>query len=309
MYMPAANAMIADIIPSGERPRAFSVSRIAWNVGIVAGPVMGAVIVAAASIKVLFVFGSAILAGAFFMNLTFIRETKPADAEDEGITFRRVLRVAEDHPFFLLSALSGVFWFFFSQWMSVLPVYAYSELHIEEYAFGFLFSATALMTVLFQLWVTSKTVKFKRSAVLMAGQLISSAGFAVIFFSWDFYSLLGCVIVITGGELVYMSVVSAIIADLAPEDRRGTYMGFSGFVQTLGSGVGFFFGMWLLSSLDDKAWVWPVFGAIGAITSIGYIYFARIVGPQHNLPSKKQERVDQEPPYHTVRSEGIEKDR
>jgi len=309
MYMPAANAMIADIIPSGERPRAFSVLRIAWNIGIVAGPVMGAVIVAASSIKVLFVFGSAILAGAFFMNLMFIRETKPADAEEEGITFRRVLKVADDHPFFLLSALSGVFWFFFSQWMSVLPAYAYSDLHIEKFAFGLLFSATALMTVLFQLWVTSKMVKFRRSAVLMAGQLITSAGFAVIFFAWDFYSLLGCIIVITVGELVYMSIVSTIIADLAPADRRGTYMGFSGFVQTLGSGVGFFFGMWLLSSLDDAAWVWPIFGAIGAITSIGYISFSRMVGPEHDKPSQKPSRVDQEPPYHTVRSEGIEKDR
>jgi MFS family permease len=128
MYMPAANAMIADIIPSRERPRAFSMLRIAWNVGIIFGPVLGAVVVAAFSIKVLFVFGSMILGCAFFMNLVFIRETKPKNALPEGITFRRVLRVASDRPFALVSALSGVFWFFFSQWMSVLPVYAYNEL-------------------------------------------------------------------------------------------------------------------------------------------------------------------------------------
>lgn len=287
MYMPAANAMIADIIPSRERPRAFSMLRIAWNVGIIFGPVLGAVVVAAFSIKVLFVFGSMILGCAFFMNLVFIRETKPKNALPEGITFRRVLRVASDRPFALVSALSGVFWFFFSQWMSVLPVYAYNELGIKEYAFGFLFAASALITVAFQLWVTSKMINYRKSLVLMAGQLTSSIGFALIFFATDFYMLLGCIVVITLGELVYMSIISAVIADLAPEAQRGTYMGFSGFVQTLGGGIGFLVGMWLLSVFPENQFVWFVFGGVGAVTCIGYIAFARMLGPERDGPSKK----------------------
>lgn len=288
LYMPAANAMIADIIPSQNRPVAYSTLRIAWNIGIIFGPVAGAIIVTAASIKLLFITGSCILAGAFFMNLVFIRETKPKDAPPEGITFGSVLRLVHNRPFFLLAALSGVFWFFFSQWMSVLPVYAYNDLGVSEEKFGYLFSVSAIMTVTLQLYVTSKMVNYRRSAVLMTGQLIASLGFGLIFFSTEFWSLLLFIIVITVGEIVYMSVISAVIADMAPEEKRGTYMGFSGFVQTLCSGIGFFFGMWLLDHIWDRAYIWLVFGAVGTISSIGYIVFSRIAGPGIDLPKKTE---------------------
>ena len=46
MYMPAANAMIADVIKPVDRPRAYSALRIGCNVGIIFGPVVGAMIVA-----------------------------------------------------------------------------------------------------------------------------------------------------------------------------------------------------------------------------------------------------------------------
>jgi len=286
MYMPAANAMIADVIKPSERPKAFSILRIGWNVGIIFGPVLGAVIVAALSMKFLFVFGSVILLGAFFMNLAFIPETKPSETGEE-ITFRKVISVGKDRPFFLLSALSGVFWLFFSQWMSVLPVYATKDLGVEAYSFGVLFAVSAMMTVLFQVWVTSKMMSFTRSSVLMVGQIIGSVGFGLIFLATDFYSLLACIVVITVGEIVYMSMISTVIADLAPESRRGLYMGFSGFVQTLGSGIGFFFGMWLLDSLVQKEYIWLVFGAIGLSTCVGYLFFSKMVGPEINHPSKK----------------------
>jgi MFS family permease len=286
MYMPAANAMIADIIPPAQRPKAYSTLRIAWNVGIIFGPVLGFVLVAAYSIRTLFIFGALILAIAFVMNLVFIRETRPKDSRREVITLGTVLGVAKDRPFLVLCALSAVFWFFFSQWIAVLPVYAFNELGIEENRFGILFAVSAAMTVALQLWVTSKTVNMRRSVVLMVGQIICAIGFALIFLATDFSSLLACIVVITIGELIYMSIISAIVADFAPGEKRGTYMGFSGLVQTLGSGVGFLFGMWLLGTLSDKEQVWLVFGAIGLVSSIGYVFFARIIGPERDRPFK-----------------------
>jgi MFS family permease len=290
MYMPAANAMIADVIPSGQRPKAFSTLRIGWNVGIVFGPVVGAIIVAASSMKVLFVFGAAILFSAFIMNLVFIPETKPKDTGEE-ITFKKVLAVASDRPFFLLCALTCVFWFFFSQWMSVLPLYSTEELGIQQYEFGLLFAVSAIMVVFLQIPVTSKTELRRRSAVLLLGQFVGSLGFGLIFLAWDFISLLACIVVITIGELVYMSIVSALIADLSPEARRGIYMGFSGFVQTLGSGVGFFFGMWLFDTMAAKQYIWLVFSSIGLMTLVGYLPLAKMIGPERDGPCKHSQHI------------------
>lgn len=285
MYMPAANAMIADVIKPEGRPMAFSILRIGWNIGIIFGPVIGAVIVAALSIKPLFIFGSAILAAAFVLNLLFIPETKP-EVTGEEITFRKVLSVSKDRSFLLLVSLSGVFWFFFSQWMSVLPIYATEQLKLEVYSFGLLFAVSAGMTVLFQIPATMKLANYTRSTVLLSGQIIGSLGFALIFFATDFFSLVACIVVITVGEIVYMSMISTVIADLAPENSRGLYMGFAGFIQTFGNGVGFLFGMVLLDVLVPIEYIWLIFGAIGLSTCMGYLFLAKSVPPEVNHPKK-----------------------
>jgi len=291
MYMPAANAMIADVIPSPDRPKAYSTLRIGWNVGIVLGPVIGAVLVAGLGIKVLFLFGASILVIAFVMNLIFIPETKPKDTGEE-ITFRKVVAVASDRPFFALCALTMVFWFFFSQWISVLPIYATSDLGLEEYAFGLLFAVSGLLVVAVQIPVTARAERFRRASVLLVGQVVASVGFGLIFFASEFWTLMACILVITMGEIIYMSIIGAIIADFSPESRRGIYMGFSGFLQMLGNGVGFLFGMWLLSVLPgQERYVWLVFSGIGLVTCLGYPPWAKMIGHERNKPTKHVEPV------------------
>ncbi len=289
MYMPAANAMIADIVKPIDRPRAYSALRVAWNVGIVFGPVLGWLIVASQSIRVLFVFGALILASAFVLNFIFIRETRPEKITSTAITFRAVMSVRRDRPFLILCSLSAIFWFFFAQWVSVLPVYAFETLGISEEMFGILFAVSAVMVVTLQMWVTSQMVKFRRSVVLASGQLVASVGFGIIFLATDFLTLTGCIVVITLGEILYMSIISAIIADLSPETERGVYMGFSGMVQQIGSGLGFVVGMYLLGALTDASVIWLLFGTVGALSCLGYVFFARRVGPAIDRPESAAE--------------------
>ena len=91
----------------------------------------------------------------------------------------------------------------------------------------------------------------------------------------------------TVGELIYMSILSAVIADMSPEDKRGIYMGFAGFMQTLGMGAGMLAGMWLLGALaSQSAYLWAFFGIVGVLTSFAYLVFGRMVGPEKDHPSK-----------------------
>jgi DHA1 family multidrug resistance protein B-like MFS transporter len=147
------------------------------------------------------------------------------------------------------------------------------------------------MVITLQLWVTSKMVMFRRSLVLMVGQLIVAGGFSLIFFANDLPSLVACIVLITIGELVYMSIVSAIIADMSPEAERGLYMGFSGFIQSLGMGLGFFVGMWLLDILPETRVLWLIFGVFGALASLGYLVLAKMLGPERDLPKKQPEII------------------
>jgi len=291
LYMPAANAMIADVIPSPGRPKAYGTLRIAWNIGMFLGPALGVFIVAAFSVRELFVFGSVILAGAFAMNIIFIPETKPKATEEQEVTFMKVFQVSRNRAFVMLCSMSAVMWFSFSQWMSVLQIYSTSNLGLSSSTPGLLFAINAVMVVTLQLWVTSKMVWFRRSLILMTGQLIGAGGFSLIFFANDIPSLAACIVIITIGELIYMSILSAIIADMAPDAERGIYMGFSGFIQSLGIGVGFFVGMWLLDVLPEARYIWPIFGVIGTVTSVGYVLLGRMLGPERDLPKNQPEII------------------
>ncbi|MEW5748838.1 MAG: MFS transporter [Candidatus Thermoplasmatota archaeon] len=285
LYMPAANAMIADVIPSRDRPKAYSTLRIAWNVGMVFGPAAGAVLVAAYSIKVLFLFGALILLGAFLMNLVFIPETRPKET-GEAVTFRKCVAVARDRPFLLISAMSGVLFLCMTQFMTALPIYMTADLGEPESSIGPLWALSSGLIVVLQLWVTSQTVKFRRSVVLMSGQVVLGVGVGLIYLATDFLSLAACVVIITFGELVYMSILGAIIADMAPEEKRGIYMGFSGFMQTFGWGVGMFLGLWMLDILPDRATLWLIFGGIAVASSTAYLLFGRMIGPAKNHPDR-----------------------
>jgi len=284
LYMPAANAMIADVVPTPERPKAYSTLRIAWNVGMFLGPAIGVFLVATFSIRELFIFGALILVGAFGLNLTWVPETRPREAEQQEVTLGKFMRVGKNTTFLMLTSMTAIMWFSFSQWMGVLQLYSTNNLNLSLYVPGMFFAINALMIVTLQLWVTSKVIRFRRSAILMSGQLIGALGFSLIFFADDLLFLVACIMIITVGELVYMSVVSAIIADLSPDAERGIYMGFAGFIQSIGMGIGFFGGMWLLDVLADARYIWLVFGAVGAIGSIGYIFLGRMLGPERNHP-------------------------
>lgn len=289
MYMPAANAMIADVIPTAQRPKAYSMLRIAWNVGMFVGPAVGVLIVAAYSIRELFVFGAGILAMAFAMNIVFIPETRPESVDSQAVTFGKVMGVSRNRPFFLLVSLTGTLWFFMAQWMSVLQLYATSERHLGlgSYVPGLLFALNAVMVVTLQLPITAQMVKYRRSLVLMAGQMVAAFGFSMVFFAHDLPLLLVCIVILTLGEIVYMSIVSAVIADMSPEAERGLYMGFAGFVQSLAMGLGFFFGMWLYGALPETEYFWPILGGFGFVTSLGYLVFARMIGPEKDLPGPR----------------------
>jgi hypothetical protein len=63
-------------------------------------------------------------------------------------------------------------------------------------------------------------------------------------------------------------------------------MGFSGFMQTFGWGVGMFLGLWMLDVLPDRSMLWLIFGGIAIVASVVYLWFGRMIGPVKNDPDK-----------------------
>jgi len=69
-----------------------------------------------------------------------------------------------------------------------------------------------------------------------------------------------------------------VVAESAPEDKRGRYMGFFTLGQTIGFSLSPLFGGVLLDNLTDKPQLlWGIIGAVGIASALGFYTWGRLV--------------------------------
>ncbi|MFQ5945631.1 MAG: MDR family MFS transporter [Anaerolineae bacterium] len=221
----ATQAMVADMIPSPRRPRAFAILRIGHNVGFALGPAVGGFL-AARSFSYSFAAAATASTVILVLYALTVKETMPAAAEgqigrggDGG--YRRVLR---DTPFLSFAFGYGLLGIAYMPMLGLLAV-TLKEVHaIPESGFGLLMTLNGLMVVLFQLPVTSITERFPPLPVMATGAFLVAAGVGAVAYVSTLPLFAAAMVVFTIGELVFVPTSATIAADLAPPEMRGRYM-------------------------------------------------------------------------------------
>lgn len=238
MYRPAASAMIADLSTPEQRPAAFSLMYVTINLGMTVSPIVGGFI-AQRSYHWLF-WGDALTSAAYAaILLVAVRETLPARhagtraAGDVatgaappphppiGAVARRIL----GHGSFLLFCLATLLVSItYMQSHTTLPLYM-QGLGLSPQQYGLVVSVNAFMVVCVQIPLTTLTGRLPREVMLVVSSLFTAVGFGLTGLANTPLLLAGTVVVWTVGELLQAPYLSTVVADLAPADLRGTYMG------------------------------------------------------------------------------------
>jgi len=278
LFLPASQAMIADLVEPARRADAYGLLRVANNLGVVLGPSIGGFI-AARSYLALFL-AAATAAFLFFVILVaFTRETKPefSGAVREGGTrpqeegYRQVLSDRVFLAFCTAAALSVVV---YSQMWTVFPVYLKTHFGIPENRYGLLMAMNATLVVTTQFAVTRVTNRFPRLRVMAVGALLYTLGVGTVGWSRTYPHFVLNVVVVTLGEMVLIPTSAAFVADLAPAHLRGRYMG----IRALANGTGFGIGPLLGGLLTDRLGAmhaWPVMLGLGLISVVGFLGLER----------------------------------
>src|SRR4030067_44390 len=176
IYLVAADAMVADLIPGARRPGAHALLRMFSNLGVAIGPAVGGFLVFVSYDLAFYGAAAASLAFAFLV-LFFGRETLPARpapaAARETTGYGPVLH---DRPFLLFCAVYTLAGMAYSLMVGLLPVYAKESFGVPESQYGFILATNAVMVVLFQYGVTRLTVRFPTLRVLAVGSLFYAVG-------------------------------------------------------------------------------------------------------------------------------------
>ncbi|MFC7264067.1 MFS transporter [Streptomyces lutosisoli] len=269
---PAAQASLADLVPSADRPRAFAYNYWAVNTGTAVSAVLAGLMVEHGYTQ-LFLADAAttLLCGA--VVLAKVPETRPehpapADrAQRHTAEAHAHVPLRKDAPFLLFVLLTLVFAAVYEQKAAALPVVVTGRGHSAA-TFSLLMALNALLVVLLQLPVTRLVSGRSRAAVLLAGGVLVGVGFGLTGLATGTLPLVGTVVVWTAGEMLYAPLAGAVSAELAPVHRRGRYQGAYGTAWSAAAFIGPAGGTWVLAHAGPGA-LWSLCAAAGVAAGVG----------------------------------------
>jgi MFS family permease len=277
MYRPASAALLADLVPAGQRLPAFALNRLAINLGFAAGPATAGLL-ADRSFTYLFV-GDALTSVVFGVLALAalpegVRTRRGDERRGEGI---RTIARDRAFVFFLVSSLLGAFVYF--QANATFPLHV-KESGLSNADYGLLISLNGLAIVVLELPFTSITQRFPAIPTLAVGSILVGLGFALNAWAESLVALAFTVLIWTIGEIVYAPVASAYVADIAPVHLRGRYQGAWGLMWGLAFMLGPGIGAALFAWNGDAFWLFcGVLGVLSAVLLLPARGEGKMIGP------------------------------
>jgi len=266
---PALMAMVADVVDPGRRVEAYALFRIGSNAGWAMGPAIGGFLVATSYASLFLLTAAASLVGLLIV-FRFTSESMRA-AEREAFSLRRLVDVARDRSFLVFASWCVLLFLVMGQFASTLGVFATSIIGITEANLGILFTVNGVAVVLMQ-WPAARLAG--RVGIrwgLVIGCLLYAAGYFSVAFAPGFAVLIGSMVVITMGEVIFSPTSTAAVANMAPSERVGRYMGFFGLTEALGWSAGPFIGGLLFDRWSGiPVALWGTIAAMGVVAAGGF---------------------------------------
>jgi MFS family permease len=272
MYRAVNQAIVADLIPPADRPRAYGILYWAVNLGFSIAAVLAGLL---ARHRFWLLFAGDAATTLAFAALFYLRvpETRP-ERTGSRPPWRAgdLLAPLADLPFagFVLVILFSSL--IFLQAFSTLPIDMRAH-GVSPESYGLVMALNGVLIVLLQPTATALLPRLRRSRVLAASALLVGAGYGLnaLATSVPLYAL--ALAVWTLGEIAQAPIASAVVADLAPVARRGTYQGF--FLMAWGTAavVAPSLGAQLLGHFGSDA-LWGACFALGLLAAAGHLALA-----------------------------------
>ncbi len=254
LFYPASSSLVADLVPAHLRIRAYAVQRFSGNLAFALG-MTTAGIVAGHSFKWLFIVDALttlILAVIIFFGLARGIGKK---AESQAGWSPALKSIISNHAFLRTFAASFLVALVFMQLSSSFGLQVTEKSGFSEKTFGYLLGLNGMMIVTLELPLTSWTKRHHPQAMMALGHSLLGLGLGLLFFGQSLPMLLCCIVILTLGEMIASPISSNYVAQLAPDDMRGRYMGFFGFHWSLATALGPMIGLWIFAQNSGALWM------------------------------------------------------
>jgi MFS family permease len=271
MYRPAASALIADVTAPAQRVVAYSVYRLAINLGFAIGPAVGG-LVAHRSFFYLFA-GDALTSLVYAAIAVAMIPNRVVEHHAEGNRRSALRAILHDRRYLLFLGATLMGSMVFMQHVSGYPLqikaYGYSS-----GTFGVLLSLNGMIICLTELPLTASLRRHSPRRVMATGFLVFGSGFVFTGFVSAIPLLVVSVFLWTLGEMLYFPMSAAHVANVSPASMRGRYQGAWGIAWGTGAVLGPMLGTVLFEWHPRSLWL-----ACGACSLAGCFLLLRSTAP------------------------------
>ncbi|MET8137680.1 MFS transporter [Streptomyces sp. NPDC005251] len=285
---PAAGAALADVVHSVDRQRAFALNYWAVNAGMAVSAVLAGLMVTQ-GYTLLFLADAGTTLLCALVVLAKVPETLPGrtapgaaraaavqetSREPEGAQeVRKAVLIRQDRSFVLFTLLTLFFALAFEQRSGSLAMVMAAQGHSPR-LFSLLNGVNAALVVVVQIPLTRLMSRGPKGRALWAGGTFVGAGFALTAFAGSPGLYVAAVVVWTFGEMLQAPAASAVVAERAPAQQRGRYLGVYAAAWSAAAFLGPISGGWILDRWGGTT-LWTLCAVLGGAAGCGWLLITR----------------------------------
>jgi len=262
LYWPATESMVADLADGEHRQEAFALTRLADNLGLQVGIILGGFLIAVTgNYRSLFIIDGISFVIFFAVVWGAISETyKPSTSREIGKKLQQNgwMVALSDRTLLIYAVVNTLFTLYISQIQTTMPLYFSNFVVVGASEKGFstatitiLFAFSTFLTVTLQMPIARALRRFSCPRALMISALLWGIGFIAIGLTGIatsgnlFLAILG-LFFLSVATVAYTPFASALVVELAPESLRGVYLSINSQCWAIGYLIGPPVGGWAL---------------------------------------------------------------
>lgn len=278
MFRPAMFVSLGAYAKPENRTRAFTLVRLAVNLGFAAGPAMGGLIIVGIGYQGLFwADGASCIIAILVFRLLVKEKKKPATPETFADAVVKQRNIGNDKLFWMFLFCSFTTAMVFFQLFSTLPLYHKEQFNLTEFHTGLLMSFNGFMVFLLEMpivgYLERKNVP-KLKIVLWGAFLMAVSFFILLFDTWMGILVVN-MLIITFAEMFNFPFSNAFSMNRAPRGQEGRYMALYTMTFSAAHIMSAKVGMEIISHWGYHA-NWFFMGVIGLIACIVLIYLQKL---------------------------------
>lgn len=285
LYWPATEAAVADLTEGQVRQEAYAVVRLADNLGLGLGIILGGILISTTgNYRTLFIIDGisfVVFFGVVYLAITETytgdRETPPSKSRNKWFLPNSWQTALSDRLLLVFVIVNIIFTTYISQLHSTIGLY-FSRRFSSE-AISLLFSWHMVLAILTMMPVSRRLRRFNHPQALMISALLWGIGFSLVWFIGGVSELQLIWAILAMGifaiaTVSYTPSAAAFVADIAPVSLRGVYLSINSLCWAIGYAVGPPLGGWAMdqnASLTNNFWLVLAFSVSILIAILQYL--------------------------------------